>query len=445
MQRLRFLNTAVTALVAALFGLVLAAQPARALSLLRDSDIEYALTQLATPVLKAAGLSPSQVKILVIDDPNLNAFVVDRDNIFIHAGLLQRATTADMLQAIIAHEAAHISNGHLARRRLNARSAKTAAGLGMALGIAAAAVTGTGAAAAAGLGAANSAMRLYFAHTRAEETSADASAIRFMINAGLHPQGMVDLLELFRGQDVLSEARQDPYARTHPMTSDRYRTMRAYADAHTKPRTNTAEANYFFARAKGKLSAFLRSPKWTLTRAGEFGYPDVEAMRKAVAYHRQSQTSKAVAEIDRAISLRPNDPFYRDLKGQILFEARQFGPAAAAYAAAAKMAPRDPLILGSYGRALLATGQTRAALDVLERSRQRDGRDARVMRDLGQAYAKLGQTGMASVVTAERYALQGKFKDAAIHAKRASDLLPRGSGPWNRAQDVLSAAKDAAQ
>jgi len=65
------------------------------------------------------------------------------------------------------------------------------------------------------------------------------------------------------------------------------------------------------------------------------------------------------------------------------------------------------------------------------------------MRDLGVAHAKTGSPGMASVVTAERYALQGRLEDAAIHATRASGLLPRGSGGWHRAQDVLSAAKAA--
>ena len=50
---------------------------------------------------------------------------------------------------------------------------------------------------------------------------------------------------------------------------------------------------------------------------------------------------------------------------------------------------------------------------------------------------------MASLVTAERYAIQGRLKDAGIHAQRASDLLPRGSGGWQRAQDVLSAAEAA--
>jgi predicted Zn-dependent protease len=59
------------------------------------------------------------------------------------------------------------------------------------------------------------------------------------------------------------------------------------------------------------------------------------------------------------------------------------------------------------------------------------------------AYAKTGQTGMAALVTAERYALQGRLDDAGIHAKRAVAQLPAGSPAARRAQDVLSAFEQA--
>ena len=67
--------------------------------------------------------------------------------------------------------------------------------------------------------------------------------------------------------------------------------------------------------------------------------------------------------------------------------------------------------------------------------------DARVLRDLAVAYARSKKPGMASVVTAERYMIQGRPNDARLHAKRAADQLPRGSEAWNRAMDVLHATK----
>lgn len=138
---------------------------------------------------------------------------------------------------------------------------------------------------------------------------------------------------------------------------------------------------------------------------------------------------------------RPNDAYYQELLGQILLEGRQFGAAVNVYARAAKLAPNNALILGGYGRSLLAAGQPKSALKVLESARARDFRDPAVLRDLGSAYAQSGKPAMASLAVAERHALNGRFKDAELHAKRAVARLPRGSGPWQRAQDVLSAAE----
>ncbi len=299
------------------------------------------------------------------------------------------------------------------------------------------------AAGAVALGAQNTARRLFLVHTRAEENSADNSGLRYLATAGIDPQGAVDVIDIFRGQEALSSARQDPYARTHPLSSDRYRLVKRLADGYRDRARPNPSADYWFARAKGKLSAFQRSPKWTLTRAGETGYADVKLMRQAIAYHRNSKLRKSLKAMDAAIAQRPKDPYLHELRGQILMESRQSKAAVAAYARAANLAPKNALILGAYGRALLVTGQTKKAQQFLEQARARDGRDARVLRDLAATHAKLGNNGMASLVTAERYAMLGRLKDAGIHAKRASDLLPRGSGGWQRAQDVLSASQAA--
>jgi len=427
------------ALVALL--LVTLAQPLRAVTLIRDPDIEHALSKLAAPVLQAAGLSSTRVKVLVIKDGSMNAFVVGPQAIFINSGLIERLQAPEMLQAIIAHEAAHIANGHLTRRLSNLRNARTAAGFGLALAAVVAASGNAEAGAGVAAGAVKSSQRVFLRHTRAEEASADQSALRYLKRAGVPISGMADVFRLFRGQEVLAERRQDPYVRSHPFSRDRLRAVEAYVNANPSAAPSSDSDVYWFARAKGKLSAFTRAPKWTLRRAKEGPTADITYMRQAVAHHRNSASAKALSTIDQALALRPQDPYLWELKGQFLLEQRQFNAAVQTYGRAVSLAPKNALILGSYGRALLAAGQPKKAIGALEKSRARDFRDRRVLRDLAVAYAKLNQNGMASLVTAERYALQGKSSEAKRHATRASDLLSRGSPPWRRAQDVLSAAK----
>lgn len=432
----------VAALVAALL-LVWSAAPARSATLVRDSDIENALARMAAPILQASGLGGT-IKILLIDDPRLNAFVIDSGHIYIHTGLLMRLDTPEKLQGVIAHEAAHIANGHLTRRMANLDNARTVAGLGLALALAAAAASGRAdVAGALALGTQSSAQRQFLAHTRAEEASADQSGIRYMASAGIDPSGLLEVHKIFEGQEHLNVTRQDPYMRSHPLTRDRVRAAERFVQVYGGKTRPQPDLDYWYDRARAKTTAFKRPVKWTMQRYKESPYEDVQHMRLAVAHHRQQERTKALDHIGKAIALRPDDAQYYDLKGQIHLQGREFQNAVTAYRTAADLAPRDGLILGNFGRALLAVDRPKEALTYLEKSRSLDFRNMRVLRDLGSAYAQVGDNGMASVSTAERYALAGRLEDAEIHAQRALGLLPRGSSAYRRADDILAAAKRA--
>ena len=434
------LRARVVSLAAALV-VVLSSTAAQAVSLLRDPDIEHALQRMAAPVLYAAGLGDN-IKILLVNDDRLNAFVVDHGHIFINSGMLMRMTTPEMLQAVIAHESAHIANGHIARRMANLDSARTAAGLGFALALATAAASGRGdVAAALALGTQSSAMRQFLAHTRAEESSADQSGIRYLAAAGIDPSSTLEVHRLFEGQELLSTSRQDPYMRTHPLSRERMRAMEGFVTAYAGKAKPQPELDYWYDRARSKTTAFMRPTKWTLQRYKESQAEDVRHMRLAVAYHRQQNETKAISHINQALLLRPNDAYYYELKAQILLESRQFQNAVAAYQQAADLAPANALILGGLGRSLLTVNRPKEALNYLEAARARDFRDARVLRDLGSAYAQTGQHGMASLLAAERYALANRLDDAEIHARRAMARLPQGSSAFRRADDIARAVK----
>lgn len=431
----------IPALLIAVLIWLASAPPSAAITLLRDAGIENALTRISAPLLRAAGLNPRRVRVLLVDDNSLNAFVLDNSAIYIHSGLILKVKTVAELQAVIAHEAAHIANGHIGRRMENLRNAQGLAGLGLALAVIAAAAGAGDAAGGIAIGTQSSALRGFLVHTRAEEAAADRSAMAYMRKARVDPRGMVGLHEIFRGQELLNIAQQDPYMRSHPLTADRIRAAKAFVAAWKGSAAPDSRADYLFARMRGKLSAFERSTKWTMRRLGDEKYRDVKLMREAVARHRQRNLSGALAAIDGALALEPGDPYYLDLKGQILMENRKWDAALAAWRAARAQAPNDPLILAGLGRALLAAGHPKAAIAEMEKARSRDWRNPRLLRDMANAYARTGKPGMAAAVTAERYAVMGRLDDAGLHARRAVAMLPAGSPAWQRAQDVLIAAE----
>ncbi len=421
------------------------AAPARSITILRDPDIENALKQLSLPLVRAAGLDQDQIRLLVVRDSSLNAFVFDAEHILIHSGLILRMESAGELQAVIAHELAHIANGHIPRRITNLRSATGATQIGLFLAILLGAATGDAdAAAGVAAGSIGSAQRVFFSHTRAEEASADQSALRYMSQAGVDPNAMAVLLQRFLGQEALSAARQNPYVHTHPPTRNRIRAVRGYAAVYGGDDRPSTQADRWFARAKAKLGAFIQPPRHTLRIVDQDDGSDIAVMQRAIAYHRLPDRSRALTEIRTLSERLPDDPYVQELRGQILLESGEVTAAVRAYTRAANLKPDEPLILAGHGRALLTLNSRDSharALRLLEQAHSRDSQDPRLMRDLAVAYARNGQRGMASVATAERYALVGDLKSAGIHAARAHESLPTGSPGWIRAQDVLSAIK----
>jgi predicted Zn-dependent protease len=254
---------------------------------------------------------------------------------------------------------------------------------------------------------------------------------------------MQEVLQIFSGQELLSESRQDPDLRSHPLSRDRLRAIEGYVASYPGTDIPDPEVSYWFERLRAKLSAFTRSPKWTLTQTASSGNDEITLMRRAIALHRQSQSKAAIDALDKAQALRPDDAFLFDLRGQILIESRAFAAAARAYDRGAALAPGNALLLAGLGRAQLASGDIEGALDTLERARDRDFRNSAMLRDLAQTYARAGRNVMAALITAERFALMGRMKDAGLHAERALGQLEEGSGPWQRAQDVLIASKRA--
>ncbi|MEO1307582.1 MAG: M48 family metallopeptidase, partial [Pseudomonadota bacterium] len=239
-------------LLAAVLCAVTLALPAKAQVILRDAEMERALRELARPIIAAAGLSPNRIRIVVLKESRLNAFVLDGRTIFINSGLLLKMKRPAMLQAVLAHELAHIANGHITRRATNAKAARNTALLGLLLSAAVASVDSQAAGGLA-VGSTSAAQRAFLSHTRAEESSADQSGLRYMADANIDPEGMVEVMEIFTGQEVLSRSRQDPYARTHPLSRDRLRRMRGLAAAYKETEPPDPTSVYWFNRVKEKL------------------------------------------------------------------------------------------------------------------------------------------------------------------------------------------------
>ena len=250
-----------------------AQQQQQTIELIRDTEIENTIRAYSTPIFLAAGLDPSAVRIYLVNDKQINAFVAGGQNLFINTGLILQSRDAGQVIGVIAHEAGHIAGGHLARVHDALANATAEMILAMVLGAAAAAASGNPAVGGAVMsGGQNIGVRNLLAYTRTQEASADAAAMRFLDSTQQSAKGLLSFFDTLNQQEALTTARQDPYLRTHPLTQERIAALSDFV-AHS-PYSNTPVKPEFeeeHRRMLAKLRAFTDNPTMTLRR-----YPETD-------------------------------------------------------------------------------------------------------------------------------------------------------------------------
>ncbi len=418
---------------------------AQRLSFIRDTETEDTIRGYAAPIFAAAGLNPSDVRIFLVNDNQLNAFVAGGQNLFINTGLIMTAANANQVIGVIAHEAGHIAGGHLARVHDALRKATAEQIIAMVLGAAAAVASGRpDLGTAVGGGGQSIAQRNFLAYTRTQEGSADAAGMKYLDETGQSARGLMEFMDTLSDQELVSPARQDPYLRTHPLTRDRITAIQAhvaqspYSDVPVKP-----EFQSEFERVVAKLRGFLEAPSVVMRRypASDTSIPGRYA--RTIAHFRAGDLERALTEIDALIAEYPDDPYFHELKGEMLFERGRPAEALEPYETAASLLPQSPLIRVELARVQLSLDDPQlldAAIVNLRAAVAYERDRAFAWRQLAIAYGRNGQMGESSLAMAEEAMLIGKKPEARFHAGKAETLLPTGSPGWLQAQDILQQA-----
>ncbi len=423
-----------------------AAQPAEAQSILRDSETEQLFNDLSKPLIEAAQLDPKVVKVVMINDPEINAFVAQGQVVYIHSGLLIASDNANQLQGVIAHELGHVAGGHSIRMYDGMKKASVIQILSLVLGGLAMAA-GAGEAAMGVLAAGQqAAMGNFLSFTRAQETTADQAGAAYLARAGVSGRGSLDFFKKLQNQEFrLAVYATDSYDRTHPLSSERITALRTNYEkdaAWSNPTDPRLEAR--FQRVRAKLAGYISDPQQVLARYPESDKSIPAHYARAYAYHRQAYRDKALAESDALLATAPTDPFFLELKGQVLLESGRPQEAVAPLREAVSAAPNQPMIAAMLGHALIATEKQDnypEAEKVLKTAVNRDNDNPFAWYQLGVIYDRKGDIARAALATAERYNLEGNAKLALVSAETALRGIPSGTPDYLRAQDIAMVSK----
>jgi predicted Zn-dependent protease len=417
---------------------------AQNLSLISDAETERMIRGFAAPVFAAAGLTTDSVSVHIVNDPALNAFVAGGQRIFLFTGLLIEADHPGQIIGVLAHETGHISGSHLARTQDALRGANAIAVVAAVLGVAAAVAGGAAAGAAVLASGTQIAGQSVLQYSRAQESAADQAAVRFLENTGQSSRGLIEVMKKLGDQEALLRRDQTSYGRSHPLSRDRILALESLIDrSSSRASIPTPKQVAMFDRVRAKVLAF-QDPKKAMRE-----YLDTDASvparyARAIAHHQLTNPTRAVAEIDSLIADYPDDPYFHELKGQILFENGGRSTAIPPHREAVRLAPQEPLLRLALGQSLVAINDpalTREAIIHLEEAVRIDRALTGAWGQLAIAYGRDGQLGMSSLASAEQAMGAGRLGDARGHATRGERLLPVGSPGQLRAQDILSAVK----
>jgi predicted Zn-dependent protease len=414
------------------------------MSFLRDAEIENTIRTFATPVWKAAGLDPQAIHIYIVNDPSLNAFVAGGQNLFLNTGTITRSVTPNQLIGVMAHETGHMAGGHLVRMTQMMHNAMIESIIGMLLGGAATVAghgSGGGGAVMAG---SNVGQQAFLQNTVTIEASADQAALRFLDRTHQSSRGLLEFFQILEQEMFLNAQHQDPYLMNHPLTEERIDYVKEHVDQ--SPYSDVKDPPEWIALhsiMKAKLDGFLSNPTDVLARWKADDNSEAARYARAIAYYRIPDLPNALRLIDGLITEHPDNPYYYELKGQMLFENGRVADAVAPYERAVQLKPGEPLLNIELAQVQLETNDPKLipkARDELNAALRIETDNAEGWRFLAVAYGQSGDLGMAALALAEENMAIGNYREASLQADRAQKLLPAGP-QRQRAQDLAQDAK----
>jgi len=192
---------------------------------------------------------------------------------------------------------------------------------------------------------------------------------------------------------------------------------------------------------RAKLLGFVQ-PQIALQRFRESDTGLPARYGRAIALYQRGDIKQALPMIDQLIKEEPNNPFFHELKGQVLLENSRVAESIGPYRRSVELLPDSALLRSSLAHALIESNDDRVldeALKSLKVAAEKEPRTPFTWRLIATVYGRQNKQGMLSYALAEEAMARGDRSVARFHAEKAEHELPAGSPGWIRAQDIRTA------
>ncbi len=365
-------------------GAEISLEARRRLPLIQDYELTTYVRKIGMALVKTLGTQPFDYEFFVVRDDALNAFAVPGGKVFIHAGLISRASNVDEIAGVMAHEVAHAHAHHSVRQQQKGQVANYATLLGVLLSAINPVV---------GQAAVSAGMSQQLKYQRDFEREADFLGIDYSRGAGYEPGAMLGMLRKIHSQQQLNPTVVPPYFQSHPLTGERMsylesalgknewevkvkpatrELLRVQAIARANSQTRK-EAVPDYERAVTNAKPADRPAAWEMlgvlmTHGDDYalaiGY--LEQAEKAGrnvdrelgrCYLRKGRLDDALPRLQRAVAVAPGDWNALADLGDLHYQRGEFDSAVKVYRKAVAAYPWLPEVERSLSRALNKAGK----------------------------------------------------------------------------------------
>ncbi|MEY3220443.1 MAG: hypothetical protein RIT27_1800 [Pseudomonadota bacterium] len=376
--------------------------------------------------LAANSENPAQpFTFFVIKSADINAFAAPGGFVGVHSGLILHSRDESELASVLAHEIAHVTQRHIARKvEESGKLSLVSVAAIIAAVLAGARNAELGQAGLAAIMAGNVQMQIDF--TRAHEKEADRVGMETLSKAGFNPLSMPSFFERLQLENRFYENSVPEFLRTHPVTTDRIAEAKDRAEKIAHQETWHKDSNEY-ALMKAKVLVETSDDVEALVKQLEKSLETGKFRDERAVHYALVQAGLLQKQPDNVIShlnwLKENDQdrvIYRQAAAQLSALQGNKEKALELCENALKIYPKDMLLSTQYARLLLEEKRAGEAVKVLETLTISNRPD--FYRLLAQAYQEAEQTGDAHLAMGESYYLNGQTGLAVEQLKQALRL-----------------------
>ncbi|GGE61222.1 putative beta-barrel assembly-enhancing protease [Streptosporangium jomthongense] len=382
-------------------------------------------------LVPSAPLENRDLTLALIDSPALNAFAVPGGIVGVNGGLFLNAATEQQFASVLAHELAHLSQRHFARRLEQQETSAPLTIAGMIAGIVLSAVTQSDIGIAAIAGTQALAIQNMLAYSRSHEQEADRVGLDILATAGFDPRGMPEMFEIMMRQNRLQGNNMPEYLSTHPLTQNRVADTRNRAEQYPDNAIRDGQ-EYHLMRNRLQVH-YSASPEVAVdTFENYLEKPDAqnsEAIRYglAVAYLSNNQFEQAADIINDLLANNPGRITLQVTKAEILIQQKKLDEARSLLKTALDRNPGNYPISSTLADVEIAAGNGTQAAEHLKQLTRRIPAQEYLWLRLAEAEGMARNIVGVHRARAEYDALMGDLESAQRQLRQAQEKLPAGS------------------